>query len=146
MLDAASASLLANVLRRESLSVLQYAGEAFPWSRAEDRDAVLEIRRLWAEDRERIGELTRFLHKSRIRPPFIGTFPSGFTTLNFIGLDFLLKKLIDDQKRAIRDLEADVSSIASPEVREPLQHMLDTKKTHLPILEQLSSKRTVPAA
>jgi hypothetical protein len=146
MLDTATSALLANVLRRESLSVLQYAGQASPWARENEHGAVKEIRQLWEEDRECIGDLTRYLATHRVRPPFIGAFPTSFTTLNFIGIDFVLDKLVKDQKRAIGDLERDLAAISDAQAKEPLLRMLEVKKKHLPILERLASQQTRPAA
>jgi hypothetical protein len=146
MLDAATTVILAKVLRRESLSVLQYAGQAYPWAQENEHAAVKEIRKLWEEDRECIGDLTRFLAKHRVRPPFIGAFPTNFTTLNFIGVDFVLAKLVADQKRAVADLERDLAAITDAQAQEPILRMLEVKKKHLPILEQLANKQTQPAA
>jgi hypothetical protein len=137
MIDSRAQAVLQGVLRRESLSLLQYVSEAFPWAGPEDREALAKFRQLTEEDREGIGELRRFLARKKIMPSFIGSFPQSFTSLGFVALQTLLPRLVEAQRRDIADLERDLAQLNDPEAQALVQKVLDRKRRHLTELEAI---------
>lgn len=145
MTDAVSQLVLQQVLRRQGRSLLQYVREAFPWARAGEDKALAELLEIIEEDRQALADLGRFLARRRVPLPYIGSFPADFTTVNFVALDHLLPRLLEEQRREVGALEADVSAAADPEAREQLARLLDLKRRHLGVLERLASENRQPA-
>jgi len=86
VIDLRTRTLLQQTFRRESLSLLRYIGEAFPWTVAAGDGALKRVSEIVAEDRGATEALGRFLFRRRIPPSFSGAYPSGFTTMNFLSL------------------------------------------------------------
>lgn len=83
-------------------SLLQYVGECWPWS---DRDAQKEravIEELVQKQKRQTAELANYLHdvEWRIDP---GTYPTEYTDLHYVALDFLLTQLIQNQLALVED-------------------------------------------
>jgi len=143
--DAASQGLLQAVLRRESLSLLQYIRDAFPWTAVGEEEAWARLRQVVGEDGQAVAELGRFLAGRRIPLPYIGQFPVDFTSINFVALDWIVQRLAEAQRQEVAALEADVARAADPEARAALGRLLDVKRRHLPVLEGLAAAHPEPA-
>jgi hypothetical protein len=141
MIDARTQAVLQNLLRRETLSLLQYVGEAFPWAAPGEEAALDRLRKLVAEDRESTAALGRFLTRLRRMPPYLGTYPTSYTSLGFVSLDFLLPRLAEEQRGSVAELERDLAVITDPEARAELERMLAMKRRHLATLEELTAAR-----
>ncbi len=141
MIDARTQAVLQDLLRRESLSLLQYAGEAFPWAKSEDRATLDRLKQVIAEDKASIAGLGRFLARHRILPGYLGTYPMSYTSLGFVSLRFFLPRLLQEQRRAVADLERDLAAVTDPEVKAQLEGMLEMKRRHLATLEELAAAR-----
>ncbi len=144
-MDVPTATRLQSVLRRESRSFLQFVGEAYPWTTPKERAALEQLNRLIAYEREGLTALGRFLVRRHIDLPYLGTYPEHFTTMMFVSLDYLLPRLVDEQRQAVRLLEDDLAQVTDPEARCAMQQLLDRKRRHLPILEDLAAAQA-PAA
>ena len=129
--------MLQDIIRREGRSFLQNARESFPWSTPEQQHIVDRIQTLVREERDGAASLARYLVKQHLTPPYLGPYPSYFTSYNFMSLDKLVALLVIHQKRSLADVERDMRLLPAG-VRDPhLQSVLDTKKRHLQILETL---------
>jgi hypothetical protein len=139
VIDARTAALLQDILRRESRSLLQYISEAFPWITAEERQARAELQRLIDEEGRSAAELGRFLVRQRVPLPLLGPYPMDFTTINYVSLDHLLPLLVAHQSRAIARLEQDQAAITDPDARAQVGKILSLKGQHLHALEALAA-------
>jgi hypothetical protein len=137
VIDARTRTLLQQTFRRESLSMLRYIGEAFPWTVAAGHPALERVAEIVAEDRAATEALGRFLFRRRIPPSFSGAYPSGFTTMNFLSLEYLLPRLVDTQRKAVADLECDVAAVTDADAKVELEKLLAVKRFHLQELEGL---------
>jgi len=146
VIDPRTRALLQEAVRRANLSLLNYVGDAFPWTTAEGGAALYELRRIVAEDREAAAALGRFLARKRIPPPFIGSYPMAFTTINFIGLDYLLPRLVAAQREEIAALERDRAAATDAEARAEWDKLLAAKRRGLAALERLTSPGPAPSA
>ena len=139
VIDPRTRVLLQQTFRRESLSMLRYIGEAFPWTAG---DGVLRrVAEIVAEDRSATEALGRFLFRRCIPPSFSGAYPSAYTTLNFVSLEYLLPRLVKTQRQAVTELESDVTAVTDPDAKTELEKLLAVKRLHLSELEALKVPR-----
>ncbi len=146
-MDAPTAALLQEVVRRESLSLLSYVGDAFPWTAKGGDAALAELRRVVEGHRRAVAALGRLLVRHRVPPPFTGSYPSGFTTVNFLALSHILPRLVASERGSLTLTEAEAEQASDPEARAALSDFLAAKRDHLARLEALGAARTAnPAA
>ena len=144
MIDARTAGLLQTVFRREARSLLQYIGDAFPWTTSGERAGLYQLQEIVHEEAEGHTGLARFLERNRVPLPYPGSYPMAFTTLNFVSLDSLIPRLIDAQKRGIAVLETDLSQIQDATCRGTVEGLLEIKRRHLKLLESMIPSRAAP--
>lgn len=144
-MDSETQTVLQELLRRESRSVLTYVAEAFPWGNSRQVPALIQLQELIAREREAIARLGQLLVRRRIELPYLGSYPSSFTTINFLSLDYLIPRLIDAERRAIVELEYDLKRLHDPEAHKQIEDFLTLKRRHLVELEGLASPQTEPA-
>lgn len=143
-MDSLSHSLLAEIIRRESRSLLQYVREAFPWTTPEERAALAQVEKLIEEECQAAGALARLLQRRHLPAPYLGPYPMEFANVNYVTLDHLMPLLVAQERRAIGDLERDLTCLLDDEAKAQVQKVLDMKRRHLEILEKMAPKR--PAA
>jgi hypothetical protein len=136
-MDERTAELLQRVLRRTGRSLLQYVAEAEPWVPGSDRATLDRLLTMVAEERDALAELTAFLRKQRVSPPYLGPYPEYFTTLNYLSLDRLVKLLVDHERQAVADLQAALSRTEGHEARHQVGRLLELKRRHLAGLSDL---------
>jgi hypothetical protein len=134
------ATVLPELIRRESRTFLQYVRESYPWAHT-GKDEELRARLLGMAEEENmeIMRLGRMLQRRRIAPPYLGAFPTSFTDYNFLAISFLIPKLAGAQRRDIGELERDVSAIADAEMHKEVANYLIMKRNHLREIETLCS-------
>lgn len=138
------ASVLAEIIRREGRSLLQYISEAFPWTTANEQNALNQLQMLIAEERDAVAGLSNFLAKRRIAPPYLGAYPMTFTNINYASLEYILPRLVTYQRQAVARLEQDLRQIVDPAAREQVEKILAMKRDHLLKLEELARSVTKP--
>ncbi len=145
MTDAQTYSLTADIIRRESRTLLQYLSDSYPWITAEERDVLAQIRAMIEEERQGVADLMRLLQRRRQPPPYIGNYPTIFTSLSFVSLDHLIPLLATHEREDLHRLEREAAAIADPEVNALLQKIVDQKRRHLEALQSLAANRSQPA-
>ncbi|MGE3804240.1 MAG: hypothetical protein AB7K24_06170 [Gemmataceae bacterium] len=141
MIDASTLSLLQEIVRRESRSLMHYTSEAYPWTGAAAREVLAKLNKMIAAEQKAVERLARLLSRRRLPLPYIGAYPD-FTGVNYVSLDHLLPLLIEHQKKGIEQLERDLTCLYEVEVREQVQGILDVKKEHLTQLTALKDSAT----
>jgi hypothetical protein len=129
---------LQDVIRREGRSFLQYAGESFPWTTAPQQETVAKLQQLVCEEQTGAAALARYLAKNRLTPPYLGAYPTYFTSYNFLALDRLLPLLVEHQKHGVAELQADVAAL-NGDTRKQVEQLLAMKNRHLQELEALAT-------
>jgi hypothetical protein len=137
LIDREAYLLLQDVIRREGRSFLQYAGESFPWCTVKDQGTVAKLTQLVAEERARAASMSRFLSKNRLTPPYLGSYPTYFTSYNYMALEKLLPLLVLHQKNTIQALMNDLAALTDGDARKEVQLALAMKHRHLTALEEL---------
>jgi hypothetical protein len=143
VIDAATQKTLTDIIRRESRSLLQYVGEMFPWTTEQRQEAVGKLRQMVQEDYAAIAALSRSLAKRRVTPPFPGAYPMSYTGLGFVALDHVAPRLLEEQRRAVATLEAEVAVMKDADARAEVDKLLAVKRRHLPLLEQIAAAKPV---
>jgi len=144
VIDSRSLQILQEVLRREERSVLQYVGDAFPWTTADRTEALDRLQGIIHEERDALARLGQFLYRNHAVPPAPSSYPASFTTLNFVSLDLILKRLIPFQEQSLAAVEADLRSVTDPEARRQLETFRDLKARHLEALRSLEGAAREP--
>jgi hypothetical protein len=144
--DQQNNSRLQDIVRRESLSVLMYVGQAFPWTTSGGDEALRRIREIVQAESAAVAALGRFLVRRRVPLGYIGSFPSSFTTINFLSLEHLLPRLIDCERLALAELEGDLTALTDAEAKGHVARLMELKRKHLSILEGLLAAQPQPTA
>lgn len=143
-MDARSAAILQSVAEREGNSLLHYTYDSYPWTSSERRDLSGRLRTIIEWECRALAPVIRFLQDHRVPVPFLGAYPSDFTTTNYLAMGHLLPLLADDQRRSILALEADLDSVPDLAARPALARLLEAKRRHLVELQGLAT--TQPTA
>jgi hypothetical protein len=139
MIDARTEKLLHEIVRREGRSLLQYVSEAFPWTTFEERDALTQLQKLTTEEREAIGRLMELVARRNHSYPYLGSYPTGFTNINYVSLEHLLPTLVRHEARSLGELECDLAKITDTEALAEVQELVDMKRRHLDALKKLAA-------
>jgi hypothetical protein len=143
VIAAPDAARLEAAIRREGRSLLQYVSEAYPWTGSPGDGTPDQVRELAREERDALAVLTKFLARRRHTVPYLGAFPMAFTTMNFVSLDYLLPRLVEDGRRSVAALERDRAALTDADAKTELDRLTDLKRRHLKALEALTA---TPAA
>jgi hypothetical protein len=129
--------ILNDVLIVVCRSLLQYAGQAWPWS-SDGADAARNaVSELIADQATRIEKLSSFLD-SRGQIIDFGVFPD-FTDLHYLALGFVLPHLVENQRSVVKAIEAALARCADDsEGSALLKEILAGERTTLGRLEELS--------
>ncbi len=137
---------LNEVLVRILRGLLQYTGECWPWSSAANGDEHVAVMRLVDEQQEQIRELSELLNERGALIDF-GTYPTEYTDLNYVSLDYMLDELIREQQALIADLKQAITDCASdPEGQELLTEIEPQAQQHLDTLKELAAARTADSS
>jgi hypothetical protein len=145
VIDPQNQAILQDVVRRETRSLLSYIGDAYPWTTSAGGAALGRLRQVVREDQEAVTALGRYVVRQRVPMPLLGSFPSHFTSYNFVGLGFLLPRLLEDQKSLTALLETDLKRVGHAEGSAALEALLLVKRRHLAELGELAAPQPAPA-
>lgn len=138
-LDSRDATILQNILAREGSSLVQYARDSYPWTTPEKRLLLARLSELIDDEQKSAAAIARLLARERVPLPLFGLYPSDFTSINFISLGYLVPELAISERRAIEQLESDLAALSDPVARATAQGLVDTKRRHLAVLDELAA-------
>lgn len=124
-------------------SLLQYVGESWPWTGADEAGEKDVVDRLVAEQRRSVGRLADLLAR-RGHIIDYGSYPTEYTSLHFVALDYLLGQLRSEQQVLVEETDriADMAfAQVDPEATDLLAEVRDEAARHLRELEQLVKSR-----
>ncbi len=138
MAEAVSSSLINDLLIQISRSLLQYVSEIWPWSAADAEETRRTLDRLAAEQRDSAAALVRFLDGRREVIDF-GTYPTEYTSLHYVAVDFLLGQLVENQSSVVAGCEAALRSAeADVDATDLLRDVTTAERNRLDELRRLS--------
>jgi len=142
MADLISNHRLNDLLIDLGRSLLQYVGESWPWTGYDEADEQAAIDTLVAEQKASVQALAELLVA---REHFIdpGSYPTEYTSLHYVALDYLLSQLVAEQRELVEECAA-LSGEAhdDPEAGPLLAQIADQAAAHLTRLEALAARRT----
>ncbi len=145
MIDAQSLPVLQEMVRRESRSLLQYIHDSYPWTPADEQSALAQLRQFAEEERESAGALGRWLARNRQMVPNLGAYPSGFTTINYASLDYVLPRVAKHERDGLARLEQDLAAIKDADARALVAALIEKKRQHLAAVEALAAAHPEPS-
>ena len=145
-MDAATALLLQEIVRKEGRSLLQYVNESFPWTTAKNQHVLPVLSEMAAEERDAATQVVRLLLKNRVKPPYLGAYPMTFTNINYMSVEFLLPHLTGYQNHRIAELDREILNVTDAEVKHLLHTVLEMKRRHLMALKNLGQEQPPVAA
>jgi hypothetical protein len=142
--DHESQTRLQALLQRESRSVLSYVADAYPWTAASGEGALEVLKKLIDAESAAVTQLGEYLVRRRMPAPVLSSYPASFTTINFLSLGYLLPRLVEAQRRSIKELEHDLPRITDSEAHAQVEKLLAVKRRTLAGLEELAAGRLQP--
>jgi hypothetical protein len=137
----AAEPILNDVLIALHRSLLQYVGESWPWTSEHSSAAREALAQEAASQAETVTGLTELL-RERGFPVAFGTYPD-FSNLNYLSLDFLLKRVVKDQQQVVSACERAAHALAdSPDDAELIREIAASEKDRLEHLRQLAIPKT----
>src|SRR5262249_1426851 len=115
MIDEACNLVLQNILRRERRSLLLYSSEAYPWTTFADQQSLDQLQKMIEEETQAIARLSNFLRRRGVTMPYFEPYPMSYTTYNFVTLEFLVDKLLAEERKSATALERDLASVSDPD-------------------------------
>ncbi|MBL8851280.1 MAG: hypothetical protein JNG89_16480 [Planctomycetaceae bacterium] len=92
-------------------SLLQYVGESWPWTGEDETSERTVLERIIAEQKATVLQFATLLDERKHRIAY-GQYPSDYTSLHYVALDYLLAQLVGQQRDLAADLSAAVDDAA----------------------------------
>lgn len=137
MAEAVSSAKLNDLLIEIGRSLLQYVGESWPWVEPGHEQTRQMLDQLATEQRESAAALAHLLDARNETIDF-GTYPTEFTSLHYVAVDFLLDKLVQNQDAIVRACEELAREAEDdPDAGEMLREIAAREQRHLDELRRL---------
>ena len=141
----AAEPILNDVLIALHRSLLAYMVDAWPWTDDHSAAAKDAIDKEAASQAETVSGLTELLKERGFAVAF-STYPD-FSNLNYLSLDFLLKRLVKNQEGVVAACRsAAISLAAHPEDADLVREIEISEQDRLEHLKLLASGKGIPAA
>ena len=85
-------------------SLLQYVSESWPWASADEDDVRQAVDALSNRQRHHVGLIAELLEQREWSIDF-GTYPTEFTDLHYVALDYLLSELATHEAGLMPEIE-----------------------------------------
>lgn len=144
MPDASPNDLLADLLILAHRSLLQYTTECFPWADTDDAAEQAAVTEMARAEEEVVARIADWLDRQGAVVDW-GTYPD-WTSLHFVSLEYLLKKLIADEEQLVAAIDRTLPALKSdPEASALAQDLSNLERHNLSRLRELASARKRPA-
>ena len=144
MTDSQNNSELNLLLINLGRSLLQYVEACSPWSA--DKTQCNSLDALVMTQKDNVARFADLLNQRRWNIDF-GSFPTEYSDLHFVALDYLLLQLVVNQEALIADIEQTQKKIAGDApALELLSEILSSERDILTKLKELSKPRSSGSA
>jgi hypothetical protein len=141
VVDSLETERLNRLLIEICRSLLQYSSESWPWTSAADEQVRKELMRMADEQRDVVAALSDLLAARGHNIDF-GTYPTEYTSLHYVAVDFLLSRLIANQEAIVLECEATAGTAdADDEAKPLLEDIVLSERKHLDELRTLSERQ-----
>jgi len=118
-------------------SLLQYTSESWPWAASDEGDVKDALERMAAEQRDVVAAIAELL-ASRGHATDFGSYPTEYTSLHYVAVDFLLGQLVENQKAVLSRCESVAEQTpAEDPARSLLDDIVVSERKHLEELKSL---------
>lgn len=122
-------------------SLLQYTSESWPWASADEEPTREALERMATEQRDVVRALADLLAERGYAIDF-GSYPTEYTSLHYVAVDFLLSQLIANQEEVAAECEQVARSTSEDDdVRTLLEDIVLSERKHLDELKSLAARR-----
>jgi len=129
--------VLNELLRLQMRSLPQYLESTSFWAERGEQQAKDAVSRI-VEDQRQMGQRIAKLIESRGKTVSAGEFSMSYTDLHFLSIDYLLKRIMEEQQRDIPVIENMAAELSDDqEARTLVEEVLGSEKAHLESLEEL---------
>ncbi len=136
---AAGTQVLNRLLALLQYSLASYLGYARPWTHAGKAPLLEAVRRITADHDAHAQRVGRMILERRGKVE-LGCFPTGFTAYNDLALDYLARRLVEQQRELIREIAACAADLGGdPEASRLAEEIVAGEKQHLRTLTELVS-------
>ena len=146
MPQARTHQLLNRLLATQYRSLPMYLVHASPWAHRGDEQALATLQHIVDDQKNLATRIAEYIQQQHgnVDP---GDFPMEFTGLNDCSIDYLVRKLTDDQRGVIREIEGIAAQlIADPRARALAEEALGAARGHLDNLEEFAKQpQSTPA-
>jgi len=144
-MPTAAEPILNDVLIALHRSLLAYMADASPWTGDSSAAAKEAIESEAASQAETVVGLTELLKERGFAVAF-GTYPD-FSNLNYVSLDYLLKRMVKNQEGVVAACRsAAISLAAHPEDAELVREIALSEQDRLEHLKLLATGKSLPVA
>ena len=134
-------SQLNSVLVAVGRSLLQYASECWPWVGQSEQETQSVIDHLAGLQRQEVAVIAELLDQREWSIDF-GGYPTDYTDLHFVALDFLLARIIAGEEVLVADLEeAAHTCVDDPQAAAVLHEVLTTERKILERVQAVAAAR-----
>ena len=146
MADSQHTAELNQLLGALARSLVQYVGECWPWTRVEAEDERRTIDEIVERQQRQIAALADLIMGRGTIAEF-GTFPTEFTDLHYVALDYLLDQLIADERSLVAAIESAAGACSDDaEAADLLKQLLAEEQENAATLEKLATLRAAGSA
>lgn len=141
-----SPNLLNRILHEQYRSLPQYLAESWPWVHRGDEAARATLQGIIQKQQEHCRAIVDLIGRrgGSIDP---GAFPTDYTDLNYLALDFVLESLVSDRQAAIARLEDYCRQCSEdPEALALVDAILQDERDHLNQLQSARARQVVPSS
>ena len=119
-------------------SFLQYVGECWPWTAGHSAETRASVDQLVERQKADVAALADFLTASN-HPVDFGTYPTDYTSLHFVDLDYLLETIVQNQSSVLEATrEAADAATGSETVNGLVSEIVESETAILSGLKQLA--------
>ena len=129
--------VLNRLLTTQHRSLPMYLTSASPWIHRGDEEALAALHHIVADQQALSRRIAEYLldHHWRVEP---GEFPIEWTSLHDCSVDYLIGRVLQEQRRAIAIIESCVADLhGDPAARALAEEVLGAARAHLESLEEL---------
>lgn len=142
----ASNETLNRILVHVGRSLLQYVGECWPWTEKRDEAERRVVAEAVYKQRDGVQRLVDLLSERRAGLD-LGAYPTEYTDLHFVELDYLLPQLVESERALVGDLQVAIEScVDDVEAAALLGTILEDQRVIVGELEGLLGTRTTDSA
>ncbi len=141
MSNASTYAALNELLINVGRSLLQYVGESWPWADADKGEAHRKVQDLVQRQKRQIRQLVELLYEGEWTIDF-GSYPTEYTDLHYVALDFLLDQMIHNQQALVEDARRTLAACEGHP--EALKLVAEIQKTQESIAQELEALLKTP--